>query len=303
MPQETYDVVIIGSGVGGGSIALQLAGSRAKVLVLERGPELVREPQNWSPEAVFCDQRYRCDETWYADGRPFSPGMYYFVGGHTKFYGNAMFRFRERDFDSVAHDEGMSPAWPIAYSTLEPWYGEAERIFGVRGKAGIDPTEPPRSADYLHPAVQHEPLLVEIERRLRAQGLKPFPMPCAIDSGPSGRCVRCANCDGFPCKIDAKGDAEIKLLRPALASGNIELRTGTLVEQLLTDSSGRRIVSAVIIKDGVRSRIYADLFVLSAGAINSAALLLRSANPQHPRGLANSSDTVDRPTSSLALAV
>ena len=294
MPQETYDVAIIGSGVGGGSVALQLAGSRAKVLVLERGPELAREPQNWSPEAVFCDQRYRCDETWYADGRPFSPGMYYFVGGHTKFYGNAMFRFRERDFDAVAHDEGMSPAWPIAYSALEPWYGEAERIFGVRGKAGIDPTEPPRSADYLHPAVQHEPLLVEIERRLRSQGLKPFPMPCAIDSGSGGRCVRCANCDGFPCKIDAKGDAEIKLIRPALGSGNVELRTGTLVEQLLTDSSGRRIVSAVIIKDGVRSRIYADLFVLSAGAINSAALLLRSANPQHPRGLGNSSDTVGR---------
>ncbi len=291
---DHFDVVIIGSGVGGGAIARQLAGSAARVLLLERGPVLPREAQNWSPEAVFCDQRYRCDETWYADGRPFSPGMTYFVGGHTKFYGTAMFRFRERDFDAVAHEEGTSPAWPIAYAALEPWYGEAERIFGVRGQAGLDPTEPPRSAGYAHAAVPHEPLLAEIERRLRAQGLQPFPMPSAIDSGPGGRCVRCANCDAFPCQIDAKGDAEIKLVRPALAAGNVELRTGAYVERLLTDAGGRRIVAAEVVQGGVRSRVSAGLFVLSAGAINSAALLLRSATPQHPRGLANSSDGVGR---------
>jgi choline dehydrogenase-like flavoprotein len=218
MQEDAYDVIIIGSGVGGGAIAKQLAGSRARVLMLERGPSLPREAQNWSPEAVFCDHRYRSNETWYADGRAFSPGMYYFVGGHTKFYGTAMFRFRERDFEAVEHAEGTSPAWPINYATLEPWYAEAERIFGVRGQAGIDPTEPPRSAGYLHAAVPHEPVLVEIERRLQAQGLRPFPMPSAIDIGPVGRCVRCANCDAFPCMIDAKGDAEIKLVRPPASS-------------------------------------------------------------------------------------
>ncbi len=294
MTQDNFDVVIIGSGVGGGAVARQLAGSKARVLLLERGPSLPREAQNWSPEAVFCDRRYHSNETWYADGRPFSPGMFYFVGGSTKFYGTAMLRFRERDFDAVSHCEGISPAWPIAYSTLEPWYSEAERIFGVRGEAGIDPTEPPRSTGFSHAAVPHEPLLAEIERSLRGQGLKPFPMPSAIDSGPGGRCVRCTNCDGFPCKIDAKGDAETRLVRPALQAGNVELRTGAYVERLLTDPSGRRIVAVETVQEGVRSRISANLFVLSAGAINSAALLLRSANPQHPRGLANSSDTVGR---------
>jgi choline dehydrogenase-like flavoprotein len=292
--QDAYDVVIIGSGVGGSSVALQLAGSSARVLVLERGPLLPREVQNWDPEAVFCDRRYHCNETWYADGRPFHPGMFYFVGGHTKFYGTAMFRFRERDFGEVLHDEGISPAWPIDYASLEPWYGEAERLFGVHGQAGIDPTEPRRSTPFPHKPLSHEPLLTTIEQRLRAQGLKPFPMPSAVDQGPGGRCRRCANCDAFPCMVDAKGDAEIRVLRPALQARNIELRAGVLVERLLTDPGGRRIVAAEVLDAGVRRTIRADLFVLSAGAINSAALLLRSATARHSRGLANSSDVVGR---------
>jgi choline dehydrogenase-like flavoprotein len=294
MKAKDYDIVIIGSGVGGGAVALQLAGSDAKVLVLERGPQLPREAQNWDLEAVFCDQRYRTTETWFADGRPFRPGMFYFVGGHTKFYGTAMFRFRERDFEELVHDEGVSPAWPIRYAELEPWYGEAERLFGVHGQGGVDPTDPPRSTPYSHPPVPHEPLLAQIEARLRAQGLKPFPMPSAIDFGPAGRCQRCANCDALPCKIDAKGDAEMRLIRPALAQRNVELRTGVQVKRLITDGSGRRIVAAEVIEGGIRRRITAGLFVLSAGAINSAALLLRSANARHPHGLANSSDVVGR---------
>ena len=291
---DSCDVLIIGSGVGGGAVARQLAGSGARVLLLERGPALPREAQNWDPEAVFCEQRYRTRETWYADGRAFQPGMFYFVGGHTKFYGTAMFRFRERDFEAVEHEEGVSPAWPIRYADLEPWYAEAERLFGVRGQGGIDPTEPPRSGDFPHPPVPHEPLLAQIEQRLRAQGLKPFPMPSAIDHGPGGRCQRCANCDAFPCRIDAKGDAEVRLVRPALQAGNVSLLDNTYVERLLTDAGGRRIVAAEVVQGGTRRRIQAGLVVLSAGAINSAALLLRSATAQHPRGLANGSDVVGR---------
>lgn len=294
MSDKTYDIVIIGSGVGGGAVALQLAGSDARVLVLERGPVLPREAQNEDVTAVFCDQRYKTTETWYADGRPFRPGMFYFVGGHTKFYGTAMFRYRERDFEALAHEEGESPAWPIRYADLEPWYGKAEQLFGVRGEGGSDPTDPPRSTPYAHAPVPHEPLLAAIEARLRAQGLQPFPMPSAVDFGPGGRCQRCANCDAMPCRFDAKGDAEMRLIRPALAQSNIELRAGVLVERLLTDDSGRRIVAAEVVEQGVRRRITAGRFVLSAGAINSAALLLRSANARHPRGLANSSDVVGR---------
>ncbi len=294
MSEKDFDVVIIGSGVGGGSVALQLAGSGARILVVERGPVLPREAQNWDPEAVFCDQRYRTGDTWYADGRAFHPGMFYFVGGHTKFYGSAMFRFRERDFDAVQHEEGVSPAWPIRYQDLEPWYGEAERLFGVHGAGGSDPTDPPRSQPYPHPPVPHEPLLAQLEQRLRDQGLRPFPMPSAVDFGPGGRCRRCANCDAFPCMIDAKGDAETRLIRPALAKGGVELRANVQVEKLLTDPGGRRIVAVEVLEGGVRQQIRAGLFVLSAGAINSAALLLRSATAEHPRGLANSSDVVGR---------
>ena len=291
---KSYDVVIIGSGCGGGSVALQLAGSGARTLILERGESLPREAQNSDPEAVFGQRRYHTDETWYADNEAFKPGMFYYVGGNTKFYGSAMFRFRERDFCEVEHDEGVSPAWPIAYADLEPWYEQAETLFGVHGRGGADPTDPPRSKDFDHAPVPHEPVMQAVEQRLQTKGLKPFPMPCAIDFGPGGRCLRCENCDAFPCRIDAKGDAEIKLIRPATAHANVELKTGAQVLKLIADASGRHIVAAEVLIEGKVERITADVFVLSAGAINSAALLLRSADARNPRGLANSSDQVGR---------
>jgi len=291
---KSYDVVVIGSGVGGGSVALQLAGTQAKVLMLERGPALPREAQNWDPVEVFVNRRYHTHETWYADNRPFRPGMFYFVGGSTKFYGTAMFRFRERDFEALAHPEGVSPAWPIRYNDLENWYGQAEALFGVRGQAGTDPSDPPRSGGYHHGPIPHEPVIDAISRRLQAQGLKPFPMPSAVDYGPQGRCLRCENCDAFPCKINAKGDAETCLVQPACRSDNLTLQDQSYVERLETDETGRKIVAAIVNSGGRQERITAHTFVLSAGAINSAALLLRSANARNPRGLANSSDVVGR---------
>lgn len=294
MADSDFDVVIVGSGVGGSAVALQLAGSGARVAVLERGPHLPREAQLWDPEAVFAARRYAPQETWYADGRPFTPGNFYFVGGNSKFFGTAMFRFRERDFEVVEHEEGVSPAWPIRYADLEPWYADAERLFGVRGLAGLDPTEPPRSTGYPEPPVPHEPVIARIEGRLRTLGLHPFPMPAAIDHGPSGSCRRCANCDGFACRIDAKGDAEVRLLRPAMRAANISVLANTRVERLVADAPGRRILAAQVVRGGQQENIRAGLFVLSAGAINSAALLLRSAQGRFPRGLANSSDTVGR---------
>ncbi len=291
---DEFDVAIIGSGVGGASVALQLAGSGARVGLIERGDYLPREQQNGDPQAIFVEQRYRTGETWYADGSAFRPGMYYWVGGHTKFFGTAMFRFRERDFERLEHEEGVSPAWPIGYADLAPWYQQAERLFGVRGQGGVDPTDPARAADYDFPPVPHEPVMAEIERRLRAQGLHPFPMPSAVDFGAGGACRRCADCDAMACRFGAKGDAEVRLVRPALRSDDVTLLTGTRVERLITDDSGRRIVAAEVMHGGRRRRIHADTFVLSAGAINSAALLLRSANARHPAGLANGSDVVGR---------
>ncbi|HEX6707195.1 MAG TPA: GMC family oxidoreductase [Albitalea sp.] len=294
MQDRVYDVVIIGSGVGGGAVALQLAGSGARVLMLERGPVLPREAQNWDPEAVFVDLRYRSTETWTSGERRFRPGQYYYVGGCTKFYGTAMFRFRERDFEAIEHEDGVSPAWPVRYAELEPWYDRAERLFGIRGEAGLDPTEPPRSHPYPHPAIPHEPVLGRIAERLEAQGLHPFPMPAAVDFGAGGRCQRCGTCDAFACRIDAKGDAEMCLVQPALRQPNVELRTEVMVDKLVTDDSGRRIVAAEVLDQGVRRRIEGKLFVLSAGAINSAVILQRSATERHPNGLANASDVVGR---------
>lgn len=289
------DIVIIGSGVGGGAMARCLADSGARILILERGDYLPREPQNSDPEAVFVERRYRAAETWLdGSGKPFHPGQYYQVGGHTKFYGTAMFRLRERDFEASEHADGISPAWPIRYADLEPFYAEAEHIFGVHGQAGQDPTEPPRSSAYPFPAVPHEPLIGELAGKLAGLGLQPFHMPSAIDLRPGGACVRCGTCDAFPCAHGAKGDAETRLIRPALQHPNVRLQTGSQVLRLLTDAQGQRIVAAEVLHQGQLQTVRAPLFVLSAGAINSALLLQRSATAQHPRGLANSSDSVGR---------
>ena len=289
------DIVIIGSGVGGGSMAHALAPTGARILILERGPRLPQEPENSDAEAVFVQRRYRTNEEWQSGtGQRFVPGQFHFVGGHTKFYGTAMFRFRERDFTEIAYREGNSPAWPITYAELEPWYAEAERIFGVHGRAGDDPTEPWRSSPYPHPPIPHEPVIDKLAQRLEQMGLKPFHMPSAVDLHETGRCVRCGTCDAFPCAIRAKGDAETRLIDPALRHPNVTLWPETRALRLITDEHGRKIVGVEVLRRGERFVINASLFVLSAGAIHSALLLQRSADSRNPQGLANSSGCVGR---------
>jgi choline dehydrogenase-like flavoprotein len=291
----TPDVVIIGSGVGGGAVAHQLAASGARILILERGDFLPEEAQNADAEAVFVQARYRTTDEWQdAAGRRYRPGQYYYVGGHTKFYGTAMFRFRSSDFTAQSHEGGTSPAWPVSYDTLAPYYDLAERLFGVRGQAGEDPTEPPRAAPYAHAPVPHEPVIAALAARLAARGLHPFHMPSAIDLGPGGACQRCGTCDAFACRFGAKGDAEMRLIRPLLARDNVTLWTGTEVRRLITDAEGRRIRAVEVRRGGETLRIAAPLFVLSAGAINSALILLRSTDAQNPQGLANRSGVVGR---------
>lgn len=288
------DVVIIGSGVGGGSVARQLVGSGAKVLIIERGDFLPKEPENADAEAVFVQARYRTREEYQDEGgRRYRPGQYYYVGGHTKFYGTAMFRFRESDFQAVTHEDGTSPAWPISYGDIEPFYGEAERLFGVRGQEGQDPTEPPRAAPYDHAAIPHEPVIAGMAERLRQQGLRPFHMPSAVDFGPGGSCRRCGTCDAFVCRYDAKGDGESRLIRPILDHPDVTLWTRSQVMRLIPGADGR-IAAAEVMREGQTVRVEAPLFVLSAGAINSALILLRSASEAHPDGLANRSGVVGR---------
>ena len=287
-----FDVVIIGSGVGGGCIAHVLAPTGARIVILERGSRLPREDRNWDPEAVYADAVYKSEERWVdGSGRSFRPGQFYYVGGHTKVFGATMFRFRREDFRAIEHAGGLSPAWPIDYDTLEPYYARAERLFGVHGEAGADPTEPPRSGPYPHPPLRHNPVIAEVAERLRAQGLRPFPIPSSVQDHEGGACVRCNTCDGFPCRLGAKGDAETRLIDPVLQHENVVLRTEAQVVRLRADANSRRIVAAELL-DGTEVR--GDLFVLAAGAVNSAAILLRSVHPKHPDGLANASGMVGR---------
>lgn len=293
--KASYDVVIVGAGVGGGAMANRLAQAGVKVLVIERGTRLPREADNWSVKAVFHDRKYSTRETWRdRDGAEFTPSTYYYVGGNSKFFGTATLRFRQQDFEGMEHEAGRTPAWPIRYADLEPYYAIAEKLMGTHGEAGIDPTEPPRSAPFPHAAIGHEPEIEALSTKLRGRGLHPFPLPVAIDLHPGGKCIRCRTCDGFACKIGAKNDAEVRLVDPALATGNVDLILETRVLRFLTDATGRKVTGVEVEQKGERRVIGAEVFVSSAGAINSAALLLRSANDRHPDGLGNSSGQLGR---------
>ncbi len=288
-------VVVVGSGIGGATTALALARRGVDVLVLERGERLPREAENFSPEAVFLHRRYKPAEQWLdGAGRPFAPGVHYVVGGNSKVYGASLPRFREADFGAVEHLEGTSPAWPFTYADLEPYYGEAERVFRVHGTTGEDPTEPWRSAPFPYPALDHEPYVADLAERLRAEGVHPAANSMGLDLRPGGSCIRCGTCDGFPCRFGAKADAETRALDPALATGHVRLRTGVRVRRIVPDAAGRRVDHLVVeTTDGVE-QVRGGRFVLAAGAVNSAALLLASADDAAPTGVANSSGLVGR---------
>ncbi len=289
------DVLIVGAGMGGSALAYALKDTGLRIHVLERGGYLPREAANSSVEAVFHQQRYRSVDVWTdRNGKPFNPGIHYYVGGNTKVYGATMMRLRERDFEDLVHEDGVSPAWPVTYGELEPYYARAEAIMGTRGEAGLDPTEPPHSTAYPYPPVPHDPPIAKLVDRLKDQGLHPFPLPVSIQQGHGGACIRCMTCDGFPCPYDAKGDAENCCLRPALLSGNVTLETNVKVLRILTSADGRSVTGVEAETPGEISIRRAPVVVLAAGAINSAALLLRSATDRHPRGLANGSDQVGR---------
>jgi choline dehydrogenase-like flavoprotein len=294
-----YDVIIIGSGAGGGTLAHHLAPSGKRILLLERGSYVPREPDNWSTRAVNVDGRYSTREVWHdGAGAPLHPHTSYCVGGNTKFYGAALFRLRREDFGELSHHGGISPAWPISYDELEPYYTAAERLYQVHGERGADPTEPEAGGPYPWPAVGHEPRMQQLHEDWEALGHRPFHVPLGImldEAAPRmSRCIRCGTCDGFPCLVQAKSDAQVCCVDPALGHPNVTLLTGAHVARLETDGSGRVVTQVHVERNGVREVYSADLVVASCGAINSAALLLRSASNRHANGLANSSDLVGR---------
>ncbi len=301
---QHYDVIVIGSGAGGGTLAHRLAPTGKRVLLLERGDYLPRERANWDSTEVFVNGTYRAPEFWLdRDGDEFPPEVNYYVGGNTKFYGAALFRLRPQDFGQITHYGGISPAWPIDYQDLEPYYTQAEQLYLVHGEHGEDPSEGVVSGQYGYPSVQHEARIQQLSDDLEKQGLHPFHLPIGVNltQDPTGRathasaCIRCDRVDGFPCLIQAKSDAQVICVDPALEHDNVELLTNATVQRLETDDTGR-VVNAVVVQlgDGSVVRLSADVVVVSCGAVNSAALLLRSANNAHPGGLANGSDVVGR---------
>ncbi|MEA5462961.1 GMC family oxidoreductase [Leptothoe sp. PORK10 BA2] len=299
MNDQHYDVIIIGTGAGGGTLAHRLAPSGKRILILERGDFLPREKANWDAREVYQKERYHTHENWYdSEGKAFRPQMSYWVGGNTKVYGAALLRLRERDFETVAHKDGISPQWPLRYEDFEAYYSEAEQLYDVHGTAGIDPTEPPRSQGFPHPAVSHEPRMQAIADGLSNQGLKPFNLPLGLKLNEVdktlGSCIRCDSCDGFPCLVQGKADAEVNGIQPIRDRNNITLLTQAKATKLLTSASGRAVTAVEADVNGQLETFKADIVVVACGAINSAALLLQSANDQHPNGLANGSDLVGR---------
>ena len=298
---EDFDVIVIGTGAGGGTLAHTIAQTGKRILLLERGDYLPKELDNWQANPVFVDGRYISADTWYdGDGTPFQPQIHYFVGGATKMYGAALYRLRPEDFGDIRHVDGISPAWPLSYADFEPWYTKAEWLYHVHGSHGEDATEGPCSRQYPWPPVSHEPRIQQISDALAQGGYQPFHAPCGIlldeAQRPASTCIRCAWCDGYPCMVHAKSDAEVIAVRPILDLPNVTLLRNAEVTRLETDPSGRQVTGVIVDKggDGKEEVYRADIVVVAAGAANTAKILLRSASAANPAGLANGSDQVGR---------
>jgi choline dehydrogenase-like flavoprotein len=273
---QHYDVIIIGTGAGGGTLARKLAPTGKKILILERGELIYRESSELIDTEVFKKEQYHAAEPWYDNtGEPFYPQTYYAVGGNTKIWSGVLQRMRERDFEQVQHQGGLSPSWPLKYPDFEPYYTEAETLYQVHGKAGDDPTEPPHSEAYPFPEVAHEPMLQGISDTLSKQGWHPVHLPLGL--GDYGRT-----------------DAEDTGITPVLNRETITLKTSAQVVLLHTNPSGSEIKAVEAKIEGQSYLFLGDIVVLACGAVNSAALLLRSANEKHPNGIANSSGQVGR---------
>jgi choline dehydrogenase-like flavoprotein len=294
-----FDLIIIGSGAGGATLAQRLAPTGAKILILERGEHLPREAENWSPRSVFIEHRYRTKEQWYDKaGKPFTPNTHYWVGGNTSFYGAALMRLRKRDFEEVQHAGGVSPAWPIALADLAPYYAEAETAWRVHGARGIDPTETGDEPAYAYPAIENDPGVEQLKSHWETLGWRPFSLPLGVNLDQAhpvtSACIKCKTCGGYPCLVKAKSDARTLAVEPLLGAPNVTLLTGRKVLRLETDPQGRTVSEVVCQTAQGEERWTGDIVALAAGAANSAAILLGSANAAHPNGLANGSDQVGR---------
>jgi choline dehydrogenase-like flavoprotein len=281
--KKRYDCVIIGSGASGGTLAYDLARRGRDVLLVERGDFL--KPPASHPELQtrigFAQSEY-------------PSGSLPCVGGPTKFYGSALYRLRERDFERTQLETGESAAWPVTYDEIEPYYAEAERIYAVHGSSAGDPTEPRRSTPYPYPPIPDQGLVRSLKERIEATGIRVGHIPRGLDYRDGGKCVLCPTCDGYYCRLDAKMDAEIACVRPAVASGRVQLATNTECVRVLVSPRGRRATGAVLRHEGNNTTVHADAVAVCAGVLDTPVLLHRSRTSAHPRGLGNDYGCVGR---------
>ncbi len=302
---EHYAIIIVGTGAGGGTLANEQGLAGKKMLLLERRPFLPREKENWDTRAVFLENRYHTTETGTDHhGKPLHPGIGYWGGGNTKVFGVAMFRLRVKNFEKLELEGGISPEWPLKYAVFEPYDTRAEKLFCVHGQSGIDPMDPRHSEEYPFPPVPNEPRMQQIQDDVAGLGYNPYPIRLGLKLNEADRLrsasIRCDTCDGFPCLIHVKADTDIDCVRPVMDRPNVTLRTGAKVTNIPTNATGTAVTGVEVemedLADGKSTLITftGDIVVVSCGAINSAALLLRCASDRFPNGLANRSGMVGR---------
>jgi choline dehydrogenase-like flavoprotein len=273
------DAVVIGTGLGGSSFAYGLSRRGFSVVVVDEGKPIQPDPHDLSPIHVarFGEKPY--------------------IGGLSKFYGAAMYRLREMDFRPVQMEAGISPGWPISYSELEPYYADAERLYKVHGSSENDPTEPPRSTPWPHGPIPHQGPVSELVSRLTQRANVPVSyIPRALDYDPAGggTCVLCRHCDAYFCPRDAKVDAEIGALRPAVGTGLVDVLHDTMCLRVLTTPDGKRAAGIRVRRGGDEFTIQARIVAISAGVMGTPVMLWRSRSDKHPQGLANGSGTLGR---------
>jgi choline dehydrogenase-like flavoprotein len=275
-----FDVIIIGTGAGGGMLTYHLAPSGKRILLLERGDVLPRELQNWDAEEVFVKSRYIAPDTWYdSRNEPFQPQAHYALGGATKLYGAALKWLRWEDCGALRHYDGISPAWPISHEELEFYYAQAEHLSPVHGLHGEYPTDPPASAPYPSPPVANEPRIQQLFDDLKAGGYHPFHASGGIlldeQHRAASTCIRCQTCDGHPCLVHAKADAEVICVRPALQHPtNVTLLTHAHAVKLHTTPSGRAVTEVEVERHGAVEAYHGDIM--------ETAWSWRGASPTRP---------------------